>query len=688
MPSGIYDKIICHVGEHPEFIPQDHQKKVLDYFINKLKYKGLLLFHRLGSGKSCSSIIISDEMIKQSKVKKIFVMTPGSLRQNFIEEYCERCGYSPKTLKKYYTFITTNYSVGERIPNLDNSIVIIDEVHNLINGVKNNSKHSKLIYDKILKSNCKVLALTGTPIYNYIWEWPFLGNLLKPGTFANLYKHGELDTESFMKKFIIDDDGNIKPKNPKQFAVKLRGIISYFPGRGGGYYPKVIHEDPIQVRMTPPQDLKYWEVSFMEQRIRSIGPPKKSLLRTSPKAYHDAMELYIMATKYVLSRHVSNFYYPPKFSSSTEPSNKDEIQHIGKVTKYLYKPTGETASNKRYFIDKLYNIELEKLKLKENIHDQKSVYKKIMQTVENDVKKNIKVEYELQNIGWVDKHHFKNNKLTDIYSRKFMALITNIVSNWNAKHLVFSYYKTKGGVNMIHALFKMCGVKTEIYSGDISDGNRRKILKKFNAENNRYGEKIKVLLVTEAGAEGINVFETQHMHILESSTREMKIQQAIGRVVRYRSHMVEGRKPMPKNEQVVHIWRYWSVSGPEPIKVSRKIKDNDGLEKTIEQDITDKNTSDQILYEKGRYFINTIQSFYSLLKKASVTPYDKNQDSSGKLKDFRNLSIPPQLLDAYTISDKRYKNIEILEEKTSTLSLDDFKNITDGGDENSKKDEK
>ena len=242
MPYGIYKNIQCEEKRKTTFSPQQHQKELLDYFLNKSKYKGLLVFHRLGSGKSCSSILISDEMINKSKTKKIYVMTPGSLRQNFIEEYCLKCGFTPEYLYKYYTFITFNYSVGDRLPNLDNSLVIIDEVHNLINGVKNQTKHATIIYEKLMKSNCRILALTGTPVFNYIWEWTFLGNLLKPDTFPNILRNGELDKEAFLLKFSIDDEGNIKPKNPKAFDIELRGIISYFPGIKGGFYPKVIYE--------------------------------------------------------------------------------------------------------------------------------------------------------------------------------------------------------------------------------------------------------------------------------------------------------------------------------------------------------------------------------------------------------------------------------------------------------------
>ena len=208
-----------------------------------------------------------------------------------------------------------------------------------------------------------------------------------------------------------------------------------------------------------------------------------------------------------------------------------------------------------------------------------------------------------------------------------------------------------------------------IYSGDIGDSQRKKILKNFNAENNRYGDKIKILLVTEAGAEGINILETQHMHILESSTREMKIQQAIGRVVRYRSHAVECRKPMPKNEQVVHVWRYWSTSDPEPHTIETTYKDSDGVKKTNKKIIVDKTCVDQILYKKGIYTVNTIASFLNLLKQASVTRYNKSSDSSGKLKDWGLIETPEKLTESYKISDDRYINNKIPD---STSSVDDI----------------
>jgi superfamily II DNA or RNA helicase len=670
MPHGIYKKLTCNSDKHSDFIPQKHQSEVLDYFLNKSKYKGLLLYHKLGSGKSCSSILISDEMLSASKVKKVYVMTPGSLRQNFIEEYCERCGRNPMLLRSRYTFITTNYSVGNRIPDLNGSLVIIDEVHNLINGVKNQSVHSSLIYKALMKYDCRILALTGTPIYNDISEWPFLGNLLKPGTFPDPLKYGKLNNTEFESQFTIDDDGNIIPKNGRMLATQLRGIISYFPGSGEEFYPEVIYENPIRVRMTIKQDRQYWDIFDRESLLRAIGPPPKSLLRTNPKRYKEWMEEYIMAVKYVLSRSASNFCYPSQFRSSTEFESKDEIKHIGLTSHFIYVPTGQTSKNREKLMDEIvFSIieEIEQSSLKDVTVEEK---KKISE----DVSKNIKKDIVMGNIGWIEKSEFQNKELTDIYSRKIVAVITNVINNWNSKHVLFTYYKTKSGVKIIHTLLKMCGVETEIYSGDISDNDRKTILNNFNAENNRYGEKIKILLVTEAGAEGINILEAQHMHILESSTREMKIQQAIGRVVRYKSHSVEGRKPMPKNERVVHIWRYWSTSNDRPITIIKEIKKEDGSSEKKESVITDKTCVDELLYYKGRNSVNSTRSFLSIIKNSSITSYDKSKDTDRMLKDYRSLPINVKMERACKISDDRYEKTQSAKDQDESKD-DNYENI-------------
>ena len=67
----------------------DHQKIVKTYINPKTPYRGLLLYHGLGSGKTLSAIAVSETFKTQ---RKTVVFLPGqSLEDNFIHEL-EKCG--------------------------------------------------------------------------------------------------------------------------------------------------------------------------------------------------------------------------------------------------------------------------------------------------------------------------------------------------------------------------------------------------------------------------------------------------------------------------------------------------------------------------------------------------------------------------------------------------------------------
>jgi hypothetical protein len=65
-----------------------HQRIVRDYINLYTPYRGLLLFHGLGSGKTCSSIGIVEGMKND---KRVIIMTPASLQANYITQLKE-CG--------------------------------------------------------------------------------------------------------------------------------------------------------------------------------------------------------------------------------------------------------------------------------------------------------------------------------------------------------------------------------------------------------------------------------------------------------------------------------------------------------------------------------------------------------------------------------------------------------------------
>jgi superfamily II DNA or RNA helicase len=542
MPRGIYSNLRCTGDEHPPFEPTKHQQDTVEYFLRS-PFKGLLLYHKLGSGKTCSSILIADKMLQKGKVNHVYIMSPGSLREGWVNEYCRVCGADPILLRDHYTFITYNYMIGNNLPDFSDSLVIIDEVHNLINGAKNMSKHPTAVYNALLKSNCRVLALSGTPIYNYVYEFSLLGNLLKPGgEFPDIRRGDQLDPQAFMTYFDIQADGTLIPKNKTKMKRKLDGIISYYPGAGAEFVPEVEEMPIIKVQMAIEQEFNYWQQAIQEEKLSN--PPSERLKHTDPERYELLQRLYVMARKNILTRSASNFYYP------------EEIKDLP--------------------------------------------------------------DFPVENKGWITKKDFENGELYKKYSTKLSAFLINLIMHDRQKHVLFTFFKEKSGVYLIKSILGMCGINAEIFSGDLDDGQRRKLLKRFNSKENRYGDKIRVLLVTEAGAEGISVLEARHMHIFESSPRMSKTIQAIGRVARYKSHVA-----LPPDERKIKVWKYWSTASPDEVNITTTFFTPEGEQEQTNVIIDDKKTIDEILYDKGMNTVRGINSFLDLIKLVSVTPFEE-----------------------------------------------------------------
>ena len=80
-----------------------HQKLVRDYMNIYTPYRGLLVLHGLGSGKSRTSIALAEGM---KSTKKIVIMTPASLRRNYIEEI-KKFGDPIYKTSQYWEWIST-----------------------------------------------------------------------------------------------------------------------------------------------------------------------------------------------------------------------------------------------------------------------------------------------------------------------------------------------------------------------------------------------------------------------------------------------------------------------------------------------------------------------------------------------------------------------------------------------------
>ena len=283
----------------------NHQKIIRDYMNHNTPFRGLLLYHGLGVGKTCGSIAIAEGFRTD---KKIIILLNKSLRQNF-KDNLRFCGFDYFRINQhwvYHKFKTDDpmktfaknlnlqiksdtkgawfinfkdmpnfhilneqqrseineqieYMIDKRYNFLnldglnekaliklkenrefDNSVLIIDEIHNLTNAMSKKSPgiRAKYLEQIIMEaSDLNIIGLSGTPMINNLYETAKLFNLLRG--YINTYNiklntspNWDNITELLHNNIIIDqffinkrDNSILLTRIPRFFTKKGRGII-------------------------------------------------------------------------------------------------------------------------------------------------------------------------------------------------------------------------------------------------------------------------------------------------------------------------------------------------------------------------------------------------------------------------------------------------------------------------------
>lgn len=126
----------------------------------------------------------------------------------------------------------------------------------------------------------------------------------------------------------------------------------------------------------------------------------------------------------------------------------------------------------------------------------------------------------------------------------FQNMQKMLASNERAKGVVYSNYLGTG-ITPYKERLQKANIPFGEFSGDIKPKDRDQLVRDYN-EN-----KLKVLLLSSAGGEGLDLKGTRLMQVLEPHWNLEKIKQVEGRGARYKSH--EG---LPPEEQNMRIERY------------------------------------------------------------------------------------------------------------------------------------
>ena len=117
------------------------------------------------------------------------------------------------------------------------------------------------------------------------------------------------------------------------------------------------------------------------------------------------------------------------------------------------------------------------------------------------------------------------------------------------KALVYSNF-LDAGVRPMSERLTAAGIPHHIFSGDQPKKVRDQFVRDYN------DNKVRALLVSGAGSEGLDLKGTNLVQVLEPHWNEERIKQVIGRAIRYKSH-----EHLPKEKQQVLVQRYLSTLG-------------------------------------------------------------------------------------------------------------------------------
>lgn len=144
--------------------------------------------------------------------------------------------------------------------------------------------------------------------------------------------------------------------------------------------------------------------------------------------------------------------------------------------------------------------------------------------------------------------------------KAFQELKKELDSNPRAKAVVYSNF-IQAGIDPYKGLLAAAQIPYGEFTGQMPKKKRDELVKDYNAG------KIRALLLSSAGGEGLDLRGTRLMQVLEPHWNEEKLRQVEGRGVRFKSHA-----DLPPEERKVRIQRFQSVRTPQGVLEKLKLR--------------------------------------------------------------------------------------------------------------------
>lgn len=493
-----------------EFTLQKPQQFLQEYINPKTPYKSILIYHRIGAGKTCSAIQIAE---RWKHIKKIVFVLPASLKGNFMDELRGLCGgnnylkpserkrlaelqpgddeyveiikKSNTRIEKYYEIYSYNKFIEytkEGSMKLNNAILFIDEIQNMVSTT---GTYYKELFDLIHHStkDLRIVLLSATPMFDKPVEIALTMNLLRLST---PIPTGKEFNNMFIRERQLKSGTFYSVKNMDIFKNMIKGHVSYYMGAPSYTFPEMT----IKYVDCEMSDFQYgiYKMVLKKEGIETLSsvPAKEEVINASD----------LPNNFYIGTRFVSNVVYPNK---------KISEQGLDSLTQK---------------------------KIKDNLAKYSCKLDKIMTSIR------------------------RSRGKVFLYSgfKEYAGLKTV------AKVLEAFGYKNYNEHGPGRKRFA-------IWSGDESIQSKDKIREVFNRIDNLYGEKLKIILGSPSIKEGVSLKAVRYVHILEPYWNKSRLEQVVGRASRFCSHI-----NLPENERNVKVYVYISMHPDEETTVDQYIK--------------------------------------------------------------------------------------------------------------------
>jgi len=518
---------------------------------------------------TCTSISIAEgfkEYINNMGRKVVILVKNDNIRQNFINELLSSCANNAyistemieelkvaslerrqeirnkfiRKINKTYSFITygsfTNQVLGAKqnnsqirssktLLNLNNTVIIIDEVHN----VTNNDYYVALQTILTKSYNYRLVLLTATPLYDNPKEIVEISNLLNMNNPKLLLPirndvFKDFKGEPIMKRNMSNNLGLIKGNiisitdhGKKLLSESLLGKVSYLASNKESF--------PLKIDKGVPLTDKIGSINIIECKMSEYQS-----------------EIY----KLSLEQDTNIF------------GNSD----LSELANNLEKQDGNTSSSSLY-----HNSSGASTIVYPNNYYGKEGFLSCFEKYGTN--KNKKTQYRIKS-----EYKFLLTNNLSKYSIKFKKILDNIklLNDLPGNIFIYSNYVEYNGTELLRQLLINNGYfefrnidnvnsqKTFIvYDSSYSSEEREKLRKIYNSVENKDGNIIKIIIGSPIISEGITLKNTRQLHILEPSWNMSSINQIIGRAVRYNSH-----SDLDSQFRNVEIFKYTSlpISGP------------------------------------------------------------------------------------------------------------------------------